>query len=131
MFKLISILIYLQYDFAEELIYLCKILLNIDKNNDKLSITDYRCFINNIIHFDKEKIGLKYLPEHTPLNIYSGTPFGFSTKCPKTTVTDISIKRHASLDACPILNVHRCKNEMIVEPLLTNKIKGSKSCLIS
>jgi len=56
--RLICILYYLQCTYAEELIYLCKILLNFDKHNINLTRTNYLPFINNIVSFDKSKIGL-------------------------------------------------------------------------
>jgi hypothetical protein len=57
--KLIGILSYLYSEPTEEIIYLCKILLQNDKNNKNLTKFEYLHFIDNIIRFDKDKLGLR------------------------------------------------------------------------
>jgi hypothetical protein len=58
--KLISIIINLSFycDIVNDLVYLCRILLRIDKKNVFYNYYYYDPFITNIIVFDKRKIGL-------------------------------------------------------------------------
>jgi hypothetical protein len=56
--KLIGILNNFYDDSAIELIYYCKLLLNIDKKNPLFTIDDYKEYINLIVNYDKTLFGL-------------------------------------------------------------------------
>jgi hypothetical protein len=52
--KLISTIIYLE-DTNAEILYFCKLLLNIDKKNTDINF--YKSYVNMIVEYDRKKIG--------------------------------------------------------------------------
>ena len=56
--SLIGIISIFETNIKDELLYFCRILLMLDKNNKTITINDYLLYTEKIVNFDKTKLGL-------------------------------------------------------------------------
>lgn len=56
--SLIGIISVFETNIKNELLYFCRILLILDKNDKNITINDYLLYTEKIINFDKSKLGL-------------------------------------------------------------------------